>query len=87
MNPYVLLHIPANFFADLDVFSYWAGQKGIESLHVLSCSCGEGTRARVSPRGRGWAAGLGALTCTHTLCSWAAAPARSMLNRPLGHTN
>lgn len=66
MNPYMLLHIPTNFFADLDVFSYWAGQKGIESLHILSHSCREGTRAWVSPRGSRWAAGLGALAHTHT---------------------
>lgn len=65
MGPYVLLHIPANFFADLDVFSYWASQKGIKSLHVLSHSCREGTRAQVSPRGTGWAPGLEALTQVH----------------------
>lgn len=64
MSPYMLLHIPANFFADLDVLSYWASQKGIESLHVLSHSCREGTRAQVSPRGTRWAPGLGALTHT-----------------------
>lgn len=37
----MLLHIPTNFFADGDVFSYWARQNGIESLHILSHSCRE----------------------------------------------
>lgn len=46
MSPYMLLHIPANFFADLHIFSYWAGEKGVKSLHVLSHSCREGTRAQ-----------------------------------------
>lgn len=47
----MLLHIPANFFADLHVLSHRAGQKGIERLHVLSHACGEGHRARASPCG------------------------------------
>lgn len=47
----MLLHIPANFFADLHVLSHRAGQKGVERLHVLSHACGEGHRARASPCG------------------------------------
>lgn len=47
----MLLHIPANFFADLHVLSHRAGQKGIERLHVLSHACGEGHRAWASPCG------------------------------------
>ena len=77
----MLLHIPTNFFADLDVFSYWASQKVIESLHILSHSCREGTRAQVSPRGTGWAPGQGALTLAH--CA-PGPPTRSTLNLPPG---
>lgn len=51
----MLLHIPTNFFADLHIFSYRAGEKGVKSLHVLSHSCREGTRARGSARGTGGA--------------------------------
>lgn len=37
----MLLHIPADFFADLGVLGHRPGQQGIESLHVLSHSCGK----------------------------------------------
>lgn len=46
MIPYMLLHVPANFFADVDVLSYRARQNGIKSLHVLSHSCREQHRYR-----------------------------------------
>lgn len=39
----MFLNVATNVFADLHIFCYWTSQESVESLNILSYSCGNRT--------------------------------------------